>query len=1140
MRIYPKTLLTLGITLLCLVLVILAVTELVIGNSYLSLEKEELSLGVHRAVAAIEAQAAFLDMAGANYAAWDDTFYFMQGGKMYYVERNIVPEGLASMQINMILFYDPSEELYYASAVDLNTSEKTELPSSLMEFFASNEMLFSHPYNSTLENHIVGVLNSPEGPLLVSSRPILKTSGEGPVAGTLIVARYLDPLWLEELEATTQLNLTLGTVAANDKASDGEAPSYLSVPEGLNVNYIDEDMVVGSSVLKDINGNPALSIDVTMPRTIYQRGKSSIQFMIYTVLVVGLLFGVVLSFSLERSVLSRLKLLSNNLTDITASKSISSRVNMSGNDELYDLSVNINSMLQTLESEAKVHETLDLMESSLESINAGIMVVDRESRLIMNNKFIKMWNINVELITQNDVSKVLEYIATQTDITEGTAELIQEMENHSKEFSMTLNLKNNSVYDWYVGPLYQEQDVVGTIYCVNDITDSARLQKLEQENRNKLETILSSIISGVILVDPQTHTIVDVNPIAEKIFGQPKEKMIGHFCHKFICPAEIGKCPITDLGSKVDSSERVLINKDGKKVPILKSVVQITFSEKNYLVESFVDLTTIKETEQKLILAKIAAETANRAKSDFLTTMSHELRTPLNSIIGFSDLMIGGSAGEFSDMQKKFLGNIATSGKHLLTLINNILDVSKIEAGKMELNCEPFSVFTTIDEVKQLVSPLAHQKELQLEFTVDEQLEKIYADRLRFKQILFNLTSNAIKFTPKGGKVTISAIKADDKAQFTVRDTGIGISENDMSKLFLPFTQLDSNINRKYEGTGLGLSLVKMFIEMHSGAIRVESEVGKGTAFTFELPLVCNINEKNMTGKNNDVPPTLSSDVPTSKTIPSSSSSESQPSVHRIIQPLHSRGDERLILVVEDDNVSRELLEFTLSNEGYRVVSAKNGKEALELADKMRPFAITLDIMMPGMSGWDVLKQLRDKEKTQEIPVIITSMLDEKDIGVIWGAVEHFTKPIQKDTLIATLRNIQEKMARSSLRVLVVDDEKSAVELVGAMLESEGCHVLKAYGGKEGIDIALRERPDLIVLDLMMPEVSGYHVIEALKAHSETIDIPIIICTAKIPDKADMELLNGNVSGIMTKGMFTKEEILERIKRLQKTNKKTT
>jgi CheY-like chemotaxis protein/two-component sensor histidine kinase len=505
--------------------------------------------------------------------------------------------------------------------------------------------------------------------------------------------------------------------------------------------------------------------------------------------------------------------------------------------------------------------------------------------------------------------------------------------------------------------------------------------------------------------------------------------------------------------------------------------------------------------------------------------------------------MIAGNVGAISEKQKKFLGNISMSGKHLLALINNILDISKIEAGKMELSCETFAVVETINEVKQLISPLVEKKGLKTEFSLDEKLVNIYADKIRFKQIIFNLASNAIKFTPAGGMITISSQICGEMAQFTVRDTGIGIKAEDQHKLFKPFTQLDSATNRMYEGTGLGLSLVKSFVELHKGKIWFESEVGKGTAFTFEIPLVACLSK----GGAAEAIASEEKRIEDAKTISEHSKATIKDTVDvpsqkvhipQIIEPENSSSDEPLILVVEDDDASRELLEVTLTQEGYRVASVSSGKEALELANTMKPFAITLDIMMPGMSGWDVLKHLKLEIQTHNIPVIITTMLDEKDLGVVWGAVEHFIKPIQKDKLLSTLEKIKGKEAKSSLSVLVADDEKTAVELVAAMLNEKELNVLKACGGQEAIDIAFKELPDVIILDLMMPEISGYDVIKTLKSRPDTVDIPIIICTAKDLDPYDINELSRNVSSIMHKGMFSREDMLECIKQLQKANLK--
>jgi CheY-like chemotaxis protein len=284
---------------------------------------------------------------------------------------------------------------------------------------------------------------------------------------------------------------------------------------------------------------------------------------------------------------------------------------------------------------------------------------------------------------------------------------------------------------------------------------------------------------------------------------------------------------------------------------------------------------------------------------------------------------------------------------------------------------------------------MAMKKQLKVEFFRDDRLETIYADKTRFKQILFNLISNAIKFTPKDGSVSVHASQNGDMAVFVVRDTGIGISEEDISKLFQPFTQLDSAINRQYEGTGLGLSLVKKFVEIQNGRIWVESKPGEGTTFTFELPLIKSMNYEAIPEETHKV------DGVDGRPVPGTDNSAV------------AIGAEPLILVVEDDDNSRELIEATLEKEGYRVASACCGKEALLLAEKLKPFAITLDLMMPGMDGWDVLKHLKDEEQTKDIPVIITSMLDEKEMGKMWGTVDYFIKPVPKEALIATLERIR-------------------------------------------------------------------------------------------------------------------------------------
>ncbi len=832
MKIRNKTLAILGITFVFLLFFLMITTEQIMGNSFQQLEEKDTAENVARAVEALDTKTNTLSLMARDYGAWDDTFYFVQGENEGYVNETLSPSIVANLETNMILFYDSSRNLYYETGVNIQSVEEESISPSIIEYITESDILFS----PSGKQHIYGIINSPEGPLLIASHPITKAQDEENVAGTIIFARYLDDSLIEELEDTTRMSLNVETLSNDEVAL--HPVGYDSGQENtVSYNRINKTTIVGTTIMEDIYDKPALTLNVEVPREIYLQGRSTRYYVFSAILVIGLIYGFVLNLSLERSVISRLFLLSKNLTKITEKGSLSSRVEIGGDDELNDLAENINYMLQSLEDKENVIKTLNILESSLESIDLGIMVVDMNSNMIMNQKFIDMWEVDVILMAENDASKVLEYIISTTSQNDEKISKMEQLQTASKRERITLNLKNGKIYDWYVGSIFHNETVVGTMYCTTDITDSVKLQTIEHENRHRLETIFSNIISGVILIDSKTRTIVDVNPIAEELIGLPKEQIIGHLCHNFICPAEKGKCPITDMGSTVDRSERVLIDKDGKKIPILKSVIPVKLSGKDHLIESFVDLTKIKEAEKSLIQAKIAAETANRAKSEFLTTMSHELRTPLNSIIGFSDLLLLGGAGETTDIQKKFLDNISTSGKNLLSIINGILDISKIEAGKMELNYELFNLYSTMDELKQLIKPLADKKGITVEFNRDEKPEKIYADRIKLKQILFNIASNSIKFTPKGGKVTISVAQAHDKIQFVVKDTGIGISEENKEKIFAPFTQLDSSLSRFYEGTGIGLFLVKQFVEMHGGKIWFESEVGKGTVFAFELPL---------------------------------------------------------------------------------------------------------------------------------------------------------------------------------------------------------------------------------------------------------------------------------------------------------------
>jgi PAS domain S-box-containing protein len=411
------------------------------------------------------------------------------------------------------------------------------------------------------------------------------------------------------------------------------------------------------------------------------------------------------------------------------------------------------------------------------------------------------------------------------------------LENRSAFFEAKIKRSDNSILDVEVSSLVMGNQRKTLLITARDITLRKESERLVQKEREILSALLGKSLCGILLIEATSHKIVDVNPVAIKTIGRSKEEIVGNICHRFICPAEVGKCPISDLGQTVDNSEKKMINAQKELIPILKSVVPVTIENKDYFVESFIDLSESKGNEKKLLQAKLAAEDANRAKSEFLANMSHELRTPLNSIIGFSDILLEKIFGDLNEKQLRYVNNISVSGKHLLKLINDILDLSKVEAGKMELNCSEFSIGLVFDEVKSTISPLAQVKNLEMEFKIDPDVKDIHADRSRIIQILYNLVSNAVKFTPERGKVSVYCKKSGNRVIFSVTDTGIGISSEDQKYLFEPFKQIDSGLNRQYGGTGLGLALVRKFVNMHKGKVWFTSVQGKGSSFIFELPV---------------------------------------------------------------------------------------------------------------------------------------------------------------------------------------------------------------------------------------------------------------------------------------------------------------
>ncbi len=622
--------------------------------------------------------------------------------------------------------------------------------------------------------------------------------------------------------------------------------------------------------------------------------------------------------------------------------------------------------------------------------------------------------------------------------------------------------------------------------------ENARLYTEAAKGRKYFEAVVQNSPVAIVTVSLDAR-VTDMNPAFERLFGYSTDDVKGQLLDNLLnTPETLAEArAYTDdaAGGTAMMGVGRRRRKDGTFLDVELAGIPVEVDgERVAIIAMYHDVTD-------LLRARREAETADQAKSQFLANMSHELRTPLNAVIGYSEMLMeeaedAGDTSYIPDLRK-----IHTSGRHLLGLINDILDLSKIEAGRMELYLETFDVAAVLEEIVSTIKPLIERNGNTLELTMGAQLGNMRADQVKVRQIMFNLLSNASKFT-ENGKVSLAATRENGTIVMEVRDTGIGMSDDQLSRLFQPFTQADASTTKRYGGTGLGLAITRHFCDMMGGHVEVSSESGSGTCFRVTLPI--------------DVSAELGTD-----SVDEPQAAVSQPTA--------------TVLVIDDDPSAREMMSRILSREQYLVLVAASGEEGLRIAREQKPDVITLDVLMAGMDGWAVLNQLKADPETADIPVVVLTVMDDRNLGFALGAADYLNKPIDRERLSAVLRRVRADERAGA--ALVVEDDPDTREMLRRMLEKDGWKVVEAANGRIALQRILEAEPAVVLLDLMMPEMDGFGFIEEVRKHMEWRAIPVVVLTAKTLTAEDRLRLEG-VARVFQKGEQPGMDVLAEVRRL--------
>jgi PAS domain S-box-containing protein len=650
----------------------------------------------------------------------------------------------------------------------------------------------------------------------------------------------------------------------------------------------------------------------------------------------------------------------------------------------------------------------------------------------------------------------------------------------------------------------------GVVLVFRDITQKKMADEETKRQKELLQLILESIADGVVVADSNGKFLL-FNVAAEQFLGvgatdtAPDQwsDRYGSYLPDAVTPYPSDELPLVRAmrGESVDAVELFIRNAqvpDGRLLSITGRPLRSEDGTLQGGVVVFHDISLQKRAQEALLQAKEEAVRGSKFKDQFLSTMSHELRTPLNAVLGFSDLLADERYGSLNDRQRRYVNHIHTGGTHLLKLITDILDLSKIEAGRMELAREDVTVASAFTEVISALYPLAEKKSQALLQQVEPHLH-VRADAMRFKQVLMNLAGNAIKFTPEGGRIELAARQMDNQVRVEVRDNGPGIPPEEQQRIFEAFFRL-TEMGSATEGTGLGLAITARLVELHGAKLGIESQLGEGACFYFSLPLAASTP---------DQPIQTSTPVPRASKAPR-------------------------ILVIEDNAATGQLIQSQLTSSGYETLRCDKPERATDMAAELQPDAITLDLLMQPVHGLEVLLQLKNDPRTLKIPVIVVTIVDQPGVGTALGADEYLIKPVDKATLLAAVeRCLRSRGGAAPTRtILVVEDDVSTLEMIVELLRVYGYAVSTATDGVQARASVARSLPELVILDLVLPKVSGFELLAEWRSNPRTADLSVFVLTSKDLTKEEERYVRAHAESLFRKQNSWREPLIKQLERV--------